>query len=157
MSGAGLEEARAYLGSKFPTVHGAYFECTGEEGDKAFLHRFAVAGAAIRYRAIQNDQDWFERLPLDVQTPIIHSIYYGHFFCHVFHQDYIVAKGHDTSALERKMWKLLDARGAEYPAEHNVGHLYAAKPSLANHYRALDPCNALNPGIGCTSKLRRWQ
>ncbi len=173
MSGAGLEEARAYLGSKFPTVHGAYFECTGEEGDKAFLHRFAVAGAAIRYRAIhrdsvedivsldialrRNDQDWFERLPLDVQTPIIHSIYYGHFFCHVFHQDYIVAKGHDTSALERKMWKLLDARGAEYPAEHNVGHLYAAKPSLANHYRALDPCNALNPGIGCTSKLRRLQ
>ena len=30
------------------------------------------------------------------------------------------------------MWKLLDARRAEYPAEHNVGHLYIAKPALAN-------------------------
>ena len=173
MCGPGIDEARAYLKSLFPSVHGAFFECTTEEGDKAFLHRFAVAGAAIRYRAIhrdlvqdivsldialrRNDQDWFERLPADLQAPIIHSIYYGHFFCHVFHQDYIVAKGHDTMALEHKMWTLLDARGAEYPAEHNVGHLYQAKPSLANHYRALDPCNIFNPGIGRTSKLRRWR
>jgi D-lactate dehydrogenase len=173
MSGTGIDEARAYLNAIFPTLHGTYFECTAEEGDKAFLHRFAVAGAAIRYRAIhrdlvedivsldialrRNDRDWFERLPSEVQAPIIHAIYYGHFFCHVFHQDYIVAKGHDTRALERKMWHLLDARGAEYPAEHNVGHLYEAKPSLAKHYRALDPCNIFNPGIGRTSKLRRWR
>ena len=33
------------------------------------------------------------------------------------------------------MWKLLDARRAEYPAEHNVGHLYIAKPALANFYQ----------------------
>jgi D-lactate dehydrogenase len=54
------------------------------------------------------------------------------------------------------MWDLLDARGAEYPAEHNVGHLYRAKPALANFYRELDPCNAFNPGIGQTSKCRHW-
>ena len=55
----------------------------------------------------------------------------------MFHQDYIVTKGHDTMALEHKMWKLLDARGARYPAEHNVGHLYEAEPSLINHYKKL--------------------
>jgi hypothetical protein len=54
------------------------------------------------------------------------------------------------------MWALLDARGAQYPAEHNVGHLYVAKPSLVNHYRNLDPCNCFNPGIGRTSKFLRW-
>ena len=173
MSGSGIEEARTYLASKFPFAEGAFFECSPAEGEKAFLHRFAAAGAAIRYRAIhrnevqdivaldvalrRNDPDWFEKLPPDISAPITHKLYYGHFFCHVFHQDYIVARGHDTIALEHKMWKLLDARGAEYPAEHNVGHLYEAKPSLINHYKTLDPCNSFNPGIGRTSKCAHWR
>jgi len=173
MSGSGIEEARTYLASKFPSAEGAFFECSPAEGEKAFLHRFAAAGAAIRYRAIhrnevqdivaldvalrRNDPDWFEKLPPDISAPITHKLYYGHFFCHVFHQDYIVARGHDTIALEHKMWKLLDARGAEYPAEHNVGHLYEAKPSLINHYKTLDPCNSFNPGIGRTSKCAHWR
>ena len=55
------------------------------------------------------------------------------------------------------MWTLLDDRGAEYPAEHNVGHLYHAKPALVDHYRELDPCNAFNPGIGHTSKYSHWR
>ena len=56
-----------------------------------------------------------------------------------------------------EMWRVLDRRGAEYPAEHNVGHLYNAKPSLVNHYRSLDPSNSFNPGIGHTRKLMCWQ
>jgi D-lactate dehydrogenase len=67
-----------------------------------------------------------------------------------------VEAGADAAALERRMLDLLDARGAEYPAEHNVGHHYAAKPALAAHYRALDPGNRLNPGIGGTSRARGW-
>jgi len=46
------------------------------------------------------------------------------------------------------MLEILDRRGAEYPAEHNVGHLYPAKPPLAAFYRQLDPTNTFNPGIG---------
>jgi D-lactate dehydrogenase len=172
MAGSGIDEARTYLQSIFPSAQGAFFECTGEEGTKAFLHRFATAGAAIRYRAIhrstvedivaldvalrRNDLDWFEVLPPDVSAPIIHKLYYGHFFCHVFHQDYIVQKGCDVLALEHRMWELLDARGAQYPAEHNVGHLYEAKPALIRHYKSLDPCNSFNPGIGHTSKCMHW-
>jgi len=172
MSGSGIKEARTYLGSVFPSHQGAFFECSPAEGEKAFLHRFAVAGAAVRYRAIhrdevqdivsldvalrRNDRDWFEKLPPDISAPITHKLYYGHFFCHVLHHDYVVTKGHDTMALEHKMWKLLDARGAQYPAEHNVGHLYEAEPSLINHYKTLDPCNSFNPGIGRTSKCAHW-
>ena len=172
MAGSGIDEARRFLNSIFPSARGAFFECTTDEGEKAFLLRFAAAGAAIRYRAIhrrevedivaldvalkRNDPNWFETLPDDVAKPIIHKLYYGHFFCHVFHQDYIVRKGHNTLELEHRMWKLLDGRGAEYPAEHNVGHLYRAKPALIDHYRSLDPCNCFNPGIGRTSKSLRW-
>ena len=172
MADAGIDEARDYLRSVFPSAQGGYFECTADEGEKAFLHRYAVAGAAIRYRAVhrrevedivaldialpRNERNWVEHLPEDVSAPILHKIYYAHFFCLVFHQDYIVKKGHDTLALEHRMWRLLDERRAEYPAEHNVGHLYNAKPALVNHYRSLDPCNAFNPGIGHTSKCLHW-
>ncbi len=168
VAGQSISESRSLLGSVFPSAQGDFFECTSREGEKAFLHRFAAAGAAIRYRAIhhrdvenivaldvalrRNDHAWVEHLPDDVAEPIIHKLYYGHFFCHVFHQDYIVRKGHDTIALEHRMWKLLDERGAQYPAEHNVGYLYDAKPELVSHYRNLDPCNCFNPGIGRASK-----
>ena len=46
--------------------------------------------------------------------------------------------------------------GAEYPAEHNVGHEYKAKPSLIEHYKNLDPTNSFNPGIGQSSKNKNW-
>jgi D-lactate dehydrogenase (quinone) len=53
--------------------------------------------------------------------------------------------------------ELYNSRGAEYPAEHNVGHEYFAKPSLSNFYKKLDPTNAFNTGIGQTSKLKYWK
>lgn len=173
MADDGVEEARAWLASVFPSTNGAVFECTPDEARKALLHRFAAAGAAIRYRAIhrrevedivaldialpRNEQQWREQLPEEIASKLIHSLYYGHFFCQVFHQDYVVKKGFNAMAVEHAMWKLLDARGAEYPAEHNVGHLYDAKPSLVTHYKALDPSNAFNPGIGHTSKCAHWR
>ncbi len=68
----------------------------------------------------------------------------------------MVKKGFDPVEIEHEMWAILDKRGAEYPAEHNVGHLYNANPSLVNHYRSLDPSNSFNPGIGHLSKLSHW-
>lgn len=173
MGGPGIAEARDYLSSLFPSIEGDMFECSPKEGKAAFLHRFAVAGAAIRYRAIhdhqvedivaldialrRNDQDWVEQLPADLESKIEKKIYYGHFFCHVFHQDYVIKKGHDCVAVEHQMWGLLDQRGAEYPAEHNVGHLYHANPDLRDFYRKIDPTNSFNPGIGHTSKCAHWR
>lgn len=172
MGGKGVEEARAFLKQYFSGKSGAYFECNAEETQAAMLHRFAVASAAIRYRAVhqdevedivaldialrRDDRDWFEKLPPEIDSKISHKLYYGHFMCHVFHQDYIVKKGHDCAALEHEMLHLLDARGAQYPAEHNVGHLYEAKPALKQFYRKLDPTNSFNPGIGHTSKKKNW-
>lgn len=159
---------RRILAELFAGIDGEALECTAREAAAAMLHRFAVAGAAIRYRALapgrvedvvaidvalrRNDQDWFERLPPDLEAQIEAKLYYGHFFCHVFHQDYLVRKGVDAAAFEQRVLDLLDQRGAEYPAEHNVGHKYAAKPALASHYCRLDPDNRMNPGLGKTSR-----
>jgi len=173
MAGDGIAEARTYFADRFDREEADMFECTVNEARKAYLHRFAVASAAVRYRAIharkiadivaldialpRNTIDWVERLPPGIDDRMVHKLYYGHFFCQVFHQDYLVAAGHDPHALEQEMLALLDVRGAEYPAEHNVGHLYPAKPALAAFYRALDPSNALNPGIGQTPVRPGWQ
>lgn len=173
MSGGGINEARALFSSFFPSSDGDFFECTADEASKAFLHRFTVAGAAVRYRLAHrrevadivsldialraNDRDWFEQLPDAISEQITHALYYGHYFCHVFHHDYIVRRGYDPTAIEHALCELLDERGAEYPAEHNVGHLYHAKPALAEFYRRLDPRNIFNPGIGQTSKKPWWK
>jgi D-lactate dehydrogenase len=173
VSAASVASTQAYLETLFEGREADFFRCTAEEGSKAFLHRFAAAGAAVRYRAIhdetvedivaldialaRNDREWFEKLPDSIEQQLILKLYYGHFFCHVFHQDYIVRKGHDCTAVEHEMWALLDDRGAEYPAEHNVGHLYPAKAELKAFYQQLDPCNTFNPGVGKTSKCRHWQ
>ncbi len=173
VSASGVDEARNYLDQYFAHASGGYFECTPEEGTKAFLHRFAAAGAANRYRAVhtrttedilaldialpRNTRQWLETLPQDIEDKLTLKLYYGHFLCYVFHQDYIVKKGNSCMDIEHQMWKLLDNRGAEYPAEHNVGHLYVAKPALKAHYQNLDPLNCFNPGIGQTSKMSRYR
>ncbi|WP_404828328.1 D-lactate dehydrogenase [Sphingomonas parva] len=165
-------DARACLDALFAASEGGYFECTPAEADAAFLHRFACAGAAIRYRLVhadaiedlvaldfalpRNEQDWTETLPAALEKDIPVRLRYGHFFCHVFHHDYLVRRGADAEAVKAGLCSMLDARRARYPAEHNVGHLYPAAAELAAFYRDLDPCNRLNPGIGKTSKAPFW-
>lgn len=173
MRDGGIDEARGFLKDFFDARSGDYFECTPREAKLAGLNRFAAAGAAIRYQNIhrgevedilaldialrRNDEEWLEKLPPEIDAQIVHKLYYGHFFCHVLHQDYVVKKGADPHALKNQMLALLDARGAEYPAEHNVGHLYAAKPDLAAHYKACDPTNSFNPGIGKMSRRKHYE
>lgn len=172
MAGPGIAEAQQYLQSYFAQADGDFFVCTPEEGKKAFLHRFAAAGAAVRYHAVhadkvedilaldialrRNDSEWFETLPAEIDSQLVHKLYYGHFMCHVFHQDYVVKKGADSHALKEQMLAILNQRGAEYPAEHNVGHLYHAKADLQAFYQDADPTNSFNPGIGKTSKQKHW-
>ncbi|WP_223420982.1 D-lactate dehydrogenase [Tateyamaria pelophila] len=168
----GIAETRTYLDQVFATKEADYFACTPREGKIAGLHRFAAAGAAIRYQNVhadevedilaldialkRNERDWLEELPPEINDDLVHRLYYGHFMCHVLHQDYVVRKGVDVKALKAKMLALLEERGAEYPAEHNVGHLYKAKPDLANFYKSVDPTNSMNPGIGKMSKKKNY-
>lgn len=173
MSDQGIQEAQACLQHYFANApeKGGYFQCTPDEAQSAYLNRFAAAGAAVRYQVMhpedvedilaldialrRNDQQWVEQLPDSIADKIHKRLYYGHFFCHVFHQDYVLKKGVDAKALKHAMLRLLDSRGAKYPAEHNVGHLYEAEQSLQQFYRKLDPTNTFNPGIGKMDKHKR--
>ena len=173
MSDAGIEEARTYFNDFFNENEGGFFECSEKEGNKAILHRFTAASAFGRYAVLnaskiggtmsmdiafpRNEKQWFETLPKEIDDMFEMNLYYGHLFCHVLHQNYIVKKGVDTKHLKRELLKYYDSRGAEYPAEHNVGHEYKAKSILLEFYKALDPTNSFNPGIGQSSKLKHWK
>lgn len=166
-------ETRAYLASFLGDTEADFFECSPQEASAAFLHRFAVGNATNRYRAVHRDSvedivaldialprnayDWFETLPPDLAAQIERTMYCGHFFCHVLHQEYLVKKGADCAQLKDRLLALLDGRGAKYPAEHNLGHLYKAGPELESFYRQLDPTNTFNPGIGKTTSRLRWK
>src|SRR5690606_36642264 len=144
-SDEGIKEVRDYLANSCFAGNddkSGYLVCTPAEGRSAFLQRFVAAGAAIRYQSIhhkevgevlaldvalkRNDQVWF--LPSQTESgEIAKAIYYGHFLCHVFHQDFVLRKDAQMDLVKEAMLKTLSARGAKYPAEHNVGHLYEAE------------------------------
>ena len=171
-SDEGIEEAKEYFDNFFQKNEGDFFECNEKEAKKAILHRFVAASALGRYHSIykkdigpmlsldiafpRNELDWFENLPEEIDSSFEMKLYYGHLFCHVLHHNYIVKKGVDGEELMHNLLKYYDSRGAEYPAEHNVGHEYFAKPDLSSFYKDLDPTNSFNPGIGKTSKKKFW-
>jgi D-lactate dehydrogenase (quinone) len=171
MAGPGIGEARDHLASLLPSSETGAFECTPEEAEKAFLHRFVVAGAAKRFADLQrpsvehlvaidvalrpDDEEWSSFIPQSVEAQVHSVLAYGHFFCHVFHLDYLVRAEAESVRHRLKQW--LDSRGSRYPAEHNVGHLYRASPELVEFYRRLDPTNTFNPGIGQTSTQGNWR
>ncbi|HEV2268717.1 MAG TPA: D-lactate dehydrogenase [Steroidobacteraceae bacterium] len=173
VAGAGIREARNHLETIFPSRDGGFFECTPDEAEKAFLHRFVVAGAAKRFLDLQrpgaeemvaldvalrpDDDDWSSFVPESLRSQVHTAVCYGHFFCHVFHVDYLVQKAADVEGVRECLKQWLDGRGARYPAEHNVGLLYRAPPELVEFYRSLDPTNSFNPGIGLTSMRGDWR
>ncbi len=173
MAGTGIREAHDHLRTLFPSAEGEFFECTLEEAEKAFLHRFVVAGAAQRFLDLNHpgvedmvaldvalrpdDEEWSCFLPESVTSQVHTAVCYGHFLCHVFHLDYLVHRATDVEVVRESLKRWLDGRGAQYPAEHNVGHLYRAPPGLVKFYRSLDPTNTFNPGIGLTSVRGDWR
>lgn len=173
MSDNGIDEARIYFDSFFNQNEGDFFECNSKEGDKAILHRFTAASAFGRYSVLndskiggnlsmdialpRNQKKWFETLPKVIDDKLEMKLYYGHLFCHVLHHNYIVKKNVNIKKLKAELLEYYDSCGAEYPAEHNVGHEYACKTSLLNFYQELDPTNTFNPGIGQTSKRKFWK
>jgi D-lactate dehydrogenase len=173
VSGDAVNEARGYLSAVLPSGTGNFFECDDEEALAAFRHRYAIGGAAVRLAAVKKDEvegvipfdmayprntlDWRETSPAEVEPHIVGRVRCGHFFCQVFHYDYLVRKGQKLPAIKQQIMRHLEQHGVEFPSEHNVGHLYKAKPALAQFYRDLDPTNALNPGIGQSSKRRNWE
>ena len=173
MTDEGIKEAEKYFNDFFKKNEGGFFICNSKEAKKAMLHRYVSASAIGRYQALnkknigdmmsldiafpRNQKKWLEVLPKNIDDQIEYKFYYGHLFCHVFHHNYILKKGADGEKLKKQLLNIYDRVGAEYPAEHNIGHEYYAKPVLKDFYKNLDPTNTFNPGIGKSSKKKYWK
>ena len=173
MTDEGIKEAEKYFNNFFKNNEGDFFICNSKEAKKAMLHRYVSASAIGRYQALnkknigdmmsldiafpRNQKKWLEVLPKNIDDQIEYKFYYGHLFCHVFHHNYILKKGADGEKLKKQLLNIYDRVGAEYPAEHNIGHEYYAKPVLKDFYKNLDPTNTFNPGIGKSSKKKYWK
>ena len=167
-----IDEARSYLEEDWGKTDGVgFFECTEQEQEAALLHRFSAAGAGIRYQnlhqrtteevlaldvaLLSSDPEWVEELPEELTRDMVLDLSYGHYLCHVFHNIYVFRKGTDLDRMKTLMLQRLESRGAKFPAEHNVGHLYEAEQVVKDFHQGLDPTNTFNPGIGKTSKSRQ--
>ncbi|MAI02696.1 MAG: D-lactate dehydrogenase [Rickettsiales bacterium TMED254] len=142
--------------------------CSPKESKKLTLNRYVFAGASARCANLskyansellpldvalkRNDDNWFHDISMDSKKDILKTLTVAHFFCLVFHREYVVKKGKDNNKVKKKLLDWFDKIGAKYPAEHNVGHVYKADNNLKKFYKKLDPNNIFNPGIGKTSK-----
>ena len=149
-----------------------FFECDKRESKAALLHRFVAGNASGRMNLVlkdkvggllpfdialrRDDEDWHDLLPPDLLDQLAAPLCLSHFFCLVIHHDFVIKKGVDPDAFKARYLSLLDARGAKYPAEHNVGHLYKAETDLRDFYKHLDPTNAFNSGVGKMSKNKYY-
>lgn len=174
VSAAQAAESEAMLKAFFAEDgnSGDFFICTADEAKSATLNRFGAASAANRYAAMKrkelgelipidvalrrDDWDWLEVLPQHIADQLDTAAYYGHFFCHVMHQDYVAKKGVDPHKLHDDIQELLEARGAKLPAEHNYGRLYHMPDEMVAHFKELDPTNTFNAGLGGTSPKKNW-
>lgn len=167
------EEIQQHLLKFFSGQSAQFIQCDKKEEKNIFLIRFAVGGCIIYYGDSQgidpnqrlvsfdvafrrNDEQWLINLPEHLQDQVQMESCCGHFFCFVCHQDYLLKEGVDAHQFKDEVLVYLEQRGAKYPAEHNVGHLYQASSKYQTHFQQLDPTNTLNPGIGKTSKCKHW-
>jgi D-lactate dehydrogenase len=168
-----IAAAQAFLQSHMQQHQGVVHLCTAAESQALLVFRSAATVAMFRYHNLnhtrfgallstdialpRNAVDWDEVLPINLQKQVSKTFYLGHFFCHVMHQDYLLYPEVDAKKFKDELLAFYDRRRIEYPAEHNVGHVYTAKPALHTFYKKLDPTNSLNPGIGQTAKWKNWR
>lgn len=168
-----IATAQAFLQHHMQQYQGTVHTCTETESQALLVFRSAATAAMFRYHNLNQNEfgellstdialprnavDWDETLPEYLQKQVSKTFYLGHFFCHVLHQDYLLHPTTNAKQFKEELLAFYDQRHIEYPAEHNVGHMYPAKSELKQFYKKLDPTNSLNPGIGQTEKWKNWR
>ena len=168
-----IAAAQAFLQLHMQQHEGVLHLCTEKEAQALLVFRSAATAAMFRYHNLNHTQcgellstdialprnatDWDETLPHHLKEQVSKTFYLGHFFCHVLHQDYLLKPKTNAKQFKEDLLAFYNQRHIEYPAEHNVGHVYPAKTELHYFYKKLDPTNSLNPGIGQTEKWKNWQ
>ncbi|CAE8635991.1 unnamed protein product [Polarella glacialis] len=137
---------------------------TSDEKTRAMLFRFAVQpafrtycagtgvqGLLIDYAMPKNFADYPE---LPKEHPVKTRCLCAHFGCNVYHESLMFGPEVDVLVAKKAIKKAIEKAGGKLPAEHGHGIEYEAPAETQDRWRAMDPTNAMNPGVGCTSRLR---
>lgn len=74
---------------------------------------------------------------------------YSHFGCNVVHEDLAYAPGVDLEEAKHALKHTVEQEcGGRLPAEHGHGTEYHAPVATQKRWKAMDPLNVLNPGVG---------
>ena len=152
-----LEAFAAKHGSENVVIH----ECS-KDSELAGLNAFRfVAAPAFRTWCIGNKVQGFSVdyvLPKNGGTaPSLDAtaakplkrMRYSHFGCNVVHEDLAYAPGVDLHEAKYALKKTVEHdHGGKLPAEHGHGTEYVAPIAAHNRWKAMDPLNVLNPGVG---------
>ena len=98
--------------------------CSTKESKKLTLNRFVFAGASARCANLsrnanpdllpfdvalkRNDDNWFHDIALDAKKDVLKTLTVGHFFCLVFHREYVIKKGINITLVDARFAKPLD-------------------------------------------------
>lgn len=75
----------------------------------------------------------------------------------VVHEDVAFKKGVDVHAAKMWMKREVERMGGRLPAEHGHGTEYAAPKETQARWRAMDPTNTFNPGVGGLSTCAHYK
>lgn len=151
----------------FATKHGpdnvVVHDCS-KPGQVARLNAFRfVAAPAFRTWCVGNAVQGFSvdyalpknagtAPPLDTANGAIKPLKrmrYSHFGCNVVHEDLAYAPGVDLHEAKHALKETVEKDfGGKLPAEHGHGTEYVAPPVTQKRWKAMDPSNVLNPGVG---------
>jgi D-lactate dehydrogenase len=85
------------------------------------------------------------------ETPLVlptKRMRYSHFGCNVVHEDLAYHADVDVHDAMMRLKLSVEKEGGKLPAEHGHGTEYAAPPDTKARWKAMDPSNAMNPGVG---------
>jgi D-lactate dehydrogenase (quinone) len=83
---------------------------------------------------------------------------YSHFGCNVVHEDLAFPPGVDIHKVKMNLKHAVEHHSkGKLPAEHGHGSEYKAPEPTQQRWKAMDPFNVLNPGIGGLSAKYRYK
>jgi len=137
------------------------------EAFRAMLFRFAVQpshrtycvgkglqGLIIDYAAPKDAEGV---VPLEgTEFPIKLRGLCAHFGDNVYHEALAFALDVDVQAAKKAIKAAIEAAGGRLPAEHGHGTEYAAPADTQTRWMAMDPTNAMNPGVGGLSYNKHY-
>lgn len=81
---------------------------------------------------------------------------YSHFGCNVVHEDVAFNPGVNAHDAKMELKHEVEGMGGKLPAEHGHGTEYKAPPEAQKRWKAMDPLNVFNPGVGGLPVERRY-